>query len=97
MCSSWTPTRKDDGRIYGRGAADDKGGLAVHLGMMRALDGKPPCTVKLILEGMEETNSNLEEFVESNSALFADVDLFVHPRIFLMVSRRAAVSADLTM
>ena len=28
----WTPTRKDDGRIYGRGAADDNGGLVAHLG-----------------------------------------------------------------
>jgi acetylornithine deacetylase/succinyl-diaminopimelate desuccinylase-like protein len=56
----WTATSKDDGRIYGRGAADDKGGLAVHLGTIRVFDGKPPCTVKLILEGMEETDSNLE-------------------------------------
>ncbi|GAA4356034.1 M20/M25/M40 family metallo-hydrolase [Angustibacter luteus] len=72
----WTPTRKDDGRIYGRGVADDKGGLAMHLGMLRAFDGKPPCTVRLIVEGMEETNSNLEEFVESHPELF-DVDLFV--------------------
>ena len=35
-----TPTRKDDGRIYGRGVADDKGGLAMHLGMLRAFDGQ---------------------------------------------------------
>ena len=59
----WTATRKDDGRIYGRGAADDKGGLAVHLGTLRLFDGKPPCTLKLILEGMEETDSNLDAFV----------------------------------
>ena len=32
----WTPTRKDDGRIYGRGAADDKGGLVTHLGTLRS-------------------------------------------------------------
>jgi acetylornithine deacetylase/succinyl-diaminopimelate desuccinylase-like protein len=72
----WTATRKDDGRIYGRGAADDKGGLVVHLGTLRLFDGRPPCTVKLILEGMEETDSNLEAFVEANPQLFA-CDLFI--------------------
>ena len=72
----WKATTKGDGRIYGRGAADDKGGLAIHLGTLRAFDGKPPCTIRLIAEGMEETNSNLEAFVEANPALFA-CDLFV--------------------
>jgi acetylornithine deacetylase/succinyl-diaminopimelate desuccinylase-like protein len=72
----WTPTRKDDGRIYGRGAADDKGGLAIHLGTLKIFDGRPPCTVKLIVEGMEETNSNLEGFVEAHPELF-DCDLFI--------------------
>jgi acetylornithine deacetylase/succinyl-diaminopimelate desuccinylase-like protein len=72
----WTATRKDDGRIYGRGAADDKGGLAIHLGTLRLFDGRPPCAVKLVLEGMEETDSNLEAFVEAHPELFA-CDLFV--------------------
>jgi acetylornithine deacetylase/succinyl-diaminopimelate desuccinylase-like protein len=72
----WTATHKPDGRIYGRGAADDKGGLVVHLGTLRLFDGKPPCTVKLILEGMEETDSNLEAFVQANPGLFA-CDLFI--------------------
>ena len=72
----WTPTTKADGRIYGRGAADDISGLIAHLGTMRVFDGKPPCTVKLILEGMEETESNLEAFVEAHPELFA-CDLFI--------------------
>lgn len=72
----WTPTVKDDGRIYGRGAADDKSGLATHLGTLRAFDGAPPCTVRLIVEGMEETESNLEEFVEAHPELF-QCDMFV--------------------
>ena len=72
----WTATRKEDGRIYGRGAADDIGGLIAHLGTLRIFDGKLPCTVKLILEGMEETESNLEAFVEAHPELFA-CDLFV--------------------
>ncbi len=72
----WTPVRKEDGRIYGRGAADDKSGLAVHLGTLRVFEGNPPCTVKLIVEGMEETLSNLDAFVEANPELFG-CDVFV--------------------
>jgi acetylornithine deacetylase/succinyl-diaminopimelate desuccinylase-like protein len=72
----WTATRKDDGRIYGRGAADDKSGLVIHLGTLKAFEGEPPCTVKLVIEGMEETESNLEAFVEANPDLFA-CDVFV--------------------
>jgi acetylornithine deacetylase/succinyl-diaminopimelate desuccinylase-like protein len=72
----WTPTRKENGRIYGRGASDDISGLVAHLGTMRVFDGKPPCTVKLILEGMEETESNLEAFVEAHPELFS-CDLFI--------------------
>jgi acetylornithine deacetylase/succinyl-diaminopimelate desuccinylase-like protein len=72
----WTAVRMDDGRVYGRGAADDKSGIAIHMGTMKAFGGAPPCTVKLIVEGMEETNSNLEAFVEANPAMFAG-DVFV--------------------
>ena len=43
---------------------------------MRVFDGRPPCTVKLILEGMEETESNLEAFVEAHPELFV-CDLFI--------------------
>ncbi|WP_297081834.1 M20/M25/M40 family metallo-hydrolase [uncultured Demequina sp.] len=71
----FTPTHRD-GRLFGRGAADDKGGLATHLGTLRAFDGKPPCTVRIIVEGMEETESNLEEFVEAHPELF-ECDMFV--------------------
>jgi len=72
----WTATSKDDGRIYGRGAADDKGGLVSHLGTIRIFDGKPPCTVRLIVEGMEETESNLETFVTEHPELFG-CDMFI--------------------
>lgn len=46
-----------DGRLYGRGTADDKGGFAVHLAVLRAFDGKPPVGVKLFIEGEEEIGS----------------------------------------
>jgi acetylornithine deacetylase/succinyl-diaminopimelate desuccinylase-like protein len=72
----WTATKKDDGRVYGRGAADDKGGLAIHLGTLQHFQGSPPCGIKVIFEGMEETNSNLEALVEADPDLFA-CDLFV--------------------
>lgn len=60
----WTPTTKDDGRLYGRGAADDKSGAAIHAGTLRVFGGKPPVGVKVIIEGEEETLSHLEAYVE---------------------------------
>jgi len=46
-----------DGRLYGRGPADDKGGIAVHLAALRAFDGRPPVNVICLFEGEEEMGS----------------------------------------
>ncbi|MCC2592104.1 dipeptidase [Tessaracoccus sp. OS52] len=53
---AFTPDERD-GRLYARGAADDKGGIAVHLATLRAFDGSPPVGVKLFIEGEEEIGS----------------------------------------
>jgi cysteinylglycine-S-conjugate dipeptidase len=44
-------------RLYGRGAADDKAGIAVHVGALRALGDDVPVTVRFFIEGEEETTS----------------------------------------
>jgi acetylornithine deacetylase/succinyl-diaminopimelate desuccinylase-like protein len=70
-----------DGRLYGRGAADDKSGIAVHAAALRALgapDGSElPCTVKVVVEGEEEcSTAHLAELVQgSGDLLRADVAL----------------------
>jgi cysteinylglycine-S-conjugate dipeptidase len=69
-------TPRDDGRWYGRGAADDKGGLVTHLTALRALGGGSfPVNLKLIVEGAEEQGSaGLDAVVaEHHDLLAADV------------------------
>ncbi|MBV9091038.1 MAG: dipeptidase [Mycobacteriaceae bacterium] len=46
-----------DGRLYGRGAADDKAGIATHLAAFRAHGGTPPVGVTVFVEGEEESGS----------------------------------------
>jgi len=59
-----------DGRLYGRGAADDKGGIVMHLGAVAAHDHKPPVGVQLFFEGEEEAGSeSLEGILEKYSHL----------------------------
>ncbi|WP_219415804.1 dipeptidase [Pseudonocardia nigra] len=50
------PTERD-GRLYGRGAADDKAGVMTHLAVLRTYDGRPPVGVTLFIEGEEESGS----------------------------------------
>src|SRR6266545_2221917 len=46
-----------DGRLYGRGSADDKAGVAAHLAVLRAYHGWPPVGVTVFVEGEEEIGS----------------------------------------
>ncbi|MEU6811535.1 dipeptidase [Streptomyces sp. NPDC046831] len=61
-----------DGRWYGRGAADCKGGVIMHLLALRALkaDGGVPVHVKVIAEGSEEQGTGgLERYAEEHPEL----------------------------
>jgi len=46
-----------DGRLYARGSADDKAGIAAHLAALRAFGGTPPVGVTVFVEGEEEIGS----------------------------------------
>jgi cysteinylglycine-S-conjugate dipeptidase len=66
-----------NGRLYGRGVSDDKGGFAVHLAALRAFGGKPPVGVTLFIEGEEEVGStDLAQLLEQNREDLA-ADVFV--------------------
>jgi cysteinylglycine-S-conjugate dipeptidase len=60
-----------DGAIYGRGAADSKSNILVHVGALRAWEGRPPVGVKIVIEGQEEIGSAFTTFPPSKPELFA--------------------------
>ncbi|MFT8243529.1 dipeptidase [Roseomonas sp. BN140053] len=68
------PTLRN-GRLYARGAADDKGPVAIALEAIGALlerDGKLPVNLKVLLEGEEEVGSRtLPVIVQQNATLLA--------------------------
>ena len=59
-----------DGNLFGRGTADDKGQVHIHLKALEALrntSGKLPINVKVMIEGEEEVGSvSLWDFVRKN-------------------------------
>src|SRR3954447_1423560 len=56
-----------DGRLYGRGATDDKGPVVVALETGRAFADAPPLNVRFLLEGEEEIGSpSLPAFLEAH-------------------------------
>jgi acetylornithine deacetylase/succinyl-diaminopimelate desuccinylase-like protein len=68
-----------DGKIYARGACDDKGQVYMHVKAFELMmqTGTLPCNIKFMIEGEEEVgSSNLSIFVKANKErLKADVVL----------------------
>ena len=68
----FTPTVRD-GKVYARGASDDKGQVYAHLKGVEALleeTGTLPVNVKFLIEGEEEIGSpNLVPFIEAHTDL----------------------------
>jgi cysteinylglycine-S-conjugate dipeptidase len=104
----WELTERD-GRWYGRGSADCKGNIVMHLTALRALKqangGDFPCSIKLISEGSEEQGTGgLEAFVPDNAeVLRADAILVVDTGNFavgvptLTSTLRGMTSVDVTV
>ncbi len=68
---AFEPTVRD-GNLFGRGTADDKGQVHIHLAALESLlkaTGKLPINIKVVIEGEEEIGSaNLWDFVQQNKA-----------------------------
>src|SRR5262245_42726535 len=60
-----------DGAIYGRGAADTKSNILMHVGALRAWEGRPPVGIKVVIEGMEEVGSAFSTYPPTHPELFA--------------------------
>jgi acetylornithine deacetylase/succinyl-diaminopimelate desuccinylase-like protein len=77
LSDPWTLTSRG-GRLFGRGAADDKGAISAQLGAISAFlqtRGSLPVNIKMLVEGEEEVGSrNLEAFFkEYKDRIHSDV------------------------
>jgi len=103
----FSPTLRD-GRLYARGASDDKGPMLIPIEVARsyfAVAGSLPINVKCMFEGEEEIGSaNLDAFIRDNTALLAaDVVLSADGAMWridepsLTVSSRGLAGLELTL
>jgi acetylornithine deacetylase/succinyl-diaminopimelate desuccinylase-like protein len=94
-----------NGRLYGRGSSDDKGGIAMYLaaiGSFLKSSGELPLNVKLLIEGEEEVgSSHLDKILDGNRELLsadavviADSENFDTGHPSLTVSLRGIVTVQ---
>lgn len=97
-----------DGKIFGRGASDDKSGVMTTIWAMEAMmhnDGKLPVNVKFMFEGNEEVGSPyFKSFLEKNKdllkadfALNADDGQFDENTPSITISLRGAVQLEFSV
>ncbi len=97
-----------EGRLYGRGASDDKAGVALFaaaLGSYLHTAGRLPVNVKLLVEGEEEVgSSHLDAIIERNrdllaadAVLIADSENFDSGIPTLTASLRGLVTVNVTV
>jgi len=97
-----------DGRLYGRGAADDKAGIALHAASMAAwyaLEGKLPVNVTVLVDGEEEVGSgNLDgflhehlELLRADAVVIADLSNYDTGIPSLTVSLRGLVAIEVEL
>ncbi len=105
--SAWTPVITD-GKLYGRGAADDGYALFASLTAIRALRraGGEHARVVLLVEASEESGSpDLADHVQAMAAQLGDVDLVVcldsgcatYDRLWTTTSLRGLASVQFTV
>jgi acetylornithine deacetylase/succinyl-diaminopimelate desuccinylase-like protein len=97
-----------DGKIYGRGAVDDKGQVLMHLAAIEAhlrVNGTLPINVKVVVEGEEEIGSpNFEAFLARererltcDAVVVSDTAVFAEDVPSLTVSLRGLVHWEITV
>lgn len=93
-------------RMYGRGAADDKAGVVIHVAAIASwlkATGELPVNVKLVIEGEEEVGSfGLSDFLKENKDLvkadimvLTDTDNYSTERPGLTIALRGIVGFDI--
>ncbi|UOQ45035.1 dipeptidase [Halobacillus salinarum] len=97
-----------DGKLFARGATDDKGQLFIHLKAIQMLmeeDGTLPVNVKFVIEGEEELASpNLPPFIEDqteklacDTVLISDTSFIEKGQPAICTSLRGALAMELTV
>ena len=101
------PTKRD-GRLYARGACDDKGQLFMHVKAAEAYlsaEGTLPVNLKYVVEGEEETGSMaVESYIKSNGrqldgdvVLISDTAMFSEETPSITYGLRGLAYAEITL